>query len=108
VVAADSNTEAQEQFQRIRRHRVTRFLARDRKFTDEEADLVLDSPQGRQIAGMLQYTAVGTPEVVKDYLDGFARHADADELIVAHQADEVASRLRSAQLLAEVAGLVSA
>ncbi|MFD1213364.1 LLM class flavin-dependent oxidoreductase [Arthrobacter sp. GCM10027362] len=108
VVAADSNEEAQEQFRAIRRHRVARFLVPDRPLTDEEADLLLDTPQGRQIAGMLQYTAMGTPEAVNEYLDAFAAHAGADELIVAHQAMEATARLRSAQLLAEVAGLVSA
>jgi luciferase family oxidoreductase group 1 len=108
VVAADSNEEAQAQFRAIRRHRVARFLVPDRALTDEEADMLLDSPQGRQIAGMLQYSAVGTPAAVKDYLDKFAAHAGADELIVAHQATEAAQRLRSATLLAEVAGLVNA
>lgn len=108
VVAADSNEEAQAQFQRTRRHRVASFLLGDRPFTDEEADLLLDSPQGRQIASMLQYTAVGTPEAVKEYLDGFAAHAGADELIVAHQATQADERLRSAALVAEVSGLVSA
>jgi len=108
VVAADSNEQAQAQFRAIRRHRVARFLVPDRALTDEEADMLLDSPQGRQIAGMLQYSAVGTPAAVKDYLDKFAAHAGADELIVAHQATEAAQRLRSAALLAEVAGLVDA
>ncbi|MCG2621078.1 LLM class flavin-dependent oxidoreductase [Arthrobacter sp. I2-34] len=108
VVAADSNEEAQEQFRTVRRHRVARFLVKDRVLTDEEADLLLDSPQGRQIVGMLQYSAVGTPAAVKEYLDGFAAHAGADELIVAHQATEVGQRLRSAELVAEVAGLVNA
>jgi len=108
VVAADSNEEAQAQFQAIRRHRVARFLVQNRTLTDEEADMLLDSPQGRQIAGMLQYSAVGTPAAVKEYLGSFAAHAGADELIVAHQATDTAQRLRSAALLAEVAGLVNA
>ena len=41
-----------------------------------------------------------------DYLDGFGRHADADELIVAHQSTGTDARLRSVELLAEVAGLL--
>jgi hypothetical protein len=40
-----------------------------------------------------------------EYLDGFTKHADADELIVAHQSPRVEDRLRSVELLAEVAGL---
>ena len=31
---------------------------------------------------MMQYTAVGEPDAVKRYLDDFARHTGADELIV--------------------------
>jgi hypothetical protein len=35
---------------------------------------------------MLTYAAVGTPAQVSDYLDGFIRQTEADELIVVHQA----------------------
>jgi alkanesulfonate monooxygenase SsuD/methylene tetrahydromethanopterin reductase-like flavin-dependent oxidoreductase (luciferase family) len=54
---------------------------------------------------MMTYSAVGTPDAVLDYLDGFAKHSDADELIVAHQNTGTDARLRSVELLAEVAGL---
>ena len=57
---------------------------------------------------MLTYTATGTPDAVKTYLDEFRAHADADELIVAHQGDSAAARLRSLELVAETAGLVAA
>jgi alkanesulfonate monooxygenase SsuD/methylene tetrahydromethanopterin reductase-like flavin-dependent oxidoreductase (luciferase family) len=50
---------------------------------------------------MLTYTAVGTQRQVQDYLDGFLRHTDADELMVAHQAPTVEGRLRSVALLGE-------
>ncbi len=53
---------------------------------------------------MMQYTAVGTRAEVKEYADGFAKHADADELIVAHGA--TIAKSRSAELLAEGCGLV--
>jgi hypothetical protein len=35
-------------------------------------------------------------------------HADADELMVVHHADTVATRLRSLELLAEAMGLAAA
>jgi alkanesulfonate monooxygenase SsuD/methylene tetrahydromethanopterin reductase-like flavin-dependent oxidoreductase (luciferase family) len=54
---------------------------------------------------MMAYSAVGTPDVVMDYLEEFGRHADADELIVAHQSNATDARLRSVELLADVAGL---
>ena len=50
---------------------------------------------------MLTYTALGTPDDVRDYLDDFRKLADADELIVAHQSPTVEARLRSVELLAE-------
>jgi len=108
VVAADTEAEAHEQHRTITRRRVGLFLGRGRTFTDEEADALLSSPQGRHVQEMMRYSAVGAPEQVAAYLEAFTEHADADELIVAHQAPSVAGRLRSTQLLAEAAGLVQA
>ncbi len=106
VVAADTAAEAQETLRASMRARVSLFFGGGRTFTDDEADMILDSPQGQHVSQMMTYSAVGTPDVVLDYLDGFAKHADADELIVAHQSNTTAGRLRSLELLAEVAGLV--
>ncbi|HEY8295135.1 MAG TPA: alkane 1-monooxygenase, partial [Micrococcaceae bacterium] len=89
-----------------KRARVSLFLGGGKIFTDDEADLVLESPQGQHMAQMVKYSAVGTPEMVIEYVEEFARHADADELIVAHQSQGIAARLRSVELLAEAAGLV--
>jgi luciferase family oxidoreductase group 1 len=108
VIAADSAAEAQELFQAVKRARVSLFFGGGREFTDDEADMILDSPQGQHVAQMVKYSAVGTPEMVREYLDEFTAHADADELIVAHQTTGIESRLRSVELLAHVAGLVNA
>ncbi|MCZ4078132.1 LLM class flavin-dependent oxidoreductase [Rhodococcus sp. H36-A4] len=105
VIAADTDEDAQRQFLATKRSRVSLLLGRGRKFTDEEADMLLDSPQGRQINQMTTYSAVGTPEVVREYLDGFARHANADELIVASGVVDRQSWLRSFELLADVSEL---
>ena len=43
-----------------------------------------------------------------DYLDAFAEHADADELMVCHASPTVDLRLRSVDLLADGVGLVAA
>jgi len=105
VIAADSASAAQEMFQATKRARVSLFFGNGRVFSDDEADMILDSPQGQHMAQMMKYSAVGTPDAVLDYLEEFTRHADADELIVAHQSAGVEDRLRSVELLAEVAGL---
>ncbi|NIL77270.1 MULTISPECIES: LLM class flavin-dependent oxidoreductase [Rhodococcus] len=107
VIAADTNDDAQRQFLATKRSRVSLLLGRGRTFTDEEADMLLDAPQGRQIMQMTKYSAVGTPDVVKDYLEKFAEHADADELIVASGVVERESWLRSYELLADVSNLAS-
>ncbi|AZG48791.1 LLM class flavin-dependent oxidoreductase [Gordonia insulae] len=83
AIADDDEAVAQEQLRKAKRHRVNALFGRGRKFTDEEADMILDMPQGRQIDSMMTYAGVGTPTQVIDYLDWFAGHAQADELIVA-------------------------
>ncbi|OUC87709.1 LLM class flavin-dependent oxidoreductase [Streptosporangium minutum] len=108
VMAADTTAEAQEQLLAARRTRVQLFFGKDRTFTPEEADMILQSPAGRQVLRMTTYTAVGTPAEVRDYLDRFTEHAQADELIVATQARDTEAWLRSYELLADVSGLVPA
>ncbi|MGP4019284.1 LLM class flavin-dependent oxidoreductase [Saccharopolyspora sp. 5N708] len=108
VIAADTTEYAEEQFEAAKRYRVTRMLSQGREFTPEETDAILDSPAGRQVLQMTRYTAVGTPAEVDDYLDRFAKQAQADELIVVSAATDRAAWLRSLELVAEVRGLKSA
>jgi luciferase family oxidoreductase group 1 len=105
VIAADTAEEAQEQFLAAKRLRVSRFLGRGRTFTPEEADMILESPAGQQLLQMAKYSAVGDPGEVKDYVDRFAEHANADELIVVFSAPDRKAWLRSAELLAQAYGL---
>ena len=70
VIAADSAAEAQAMFQATKRARVSLFFGSGRVFTDDEADMILDSPQGQHMAQMMKYSAVGTPDAVIEYLDG--------------------------------------
>ncbi|MEU5859976.1 MULTISPECIES: LLM class flavin-dependent oxidoreductase [unclassified Nonomuraea] len=108
VIAADTGEEAQEQLLTAKRYRVSRFLGRGRTFTPEEADMVLESAAGQQILRMMQYSAVGTPAEVEDYLTRFAAHAQADELIVVSSAPDRKAWLRSIELLAAAHGLAGA
>ena len=104
VIAADTVDEAEEQLQITRRSRVRLLFGRGgRTFTDEEADLVIASPQGRAVEEMMTYTAAGTADHVVDQVEAFAKHADADEVMVAHQGPTLAHRLRSVELLATAA-----
>jgi len=105
VIAADTTAEAEQQLRVALRRRVSLMLGRGQRFTDEQADILLDTPAGQQIRQMTTYTALGTPDEVKDYLEGLVTHADADELIVAGQSPTAPQRLRSFELLAEAVGL---
>jgi luciferase family oxidoreductase group 1 len=100
VIAADTDDVAAEQLHRAKRARVRALARPGRHLSDADVDGVLASPEGRQIEDMLRYAAVGRPAEVRDYLEGFARDADADELIVALQSPDSAARIRSAELLA--------
>jgi luciferase family oxidoreductase group 1 len=99
VLAADTEDEAQQLFQRVRRARVGIILGRDRTYTDDEADAILASPNGRAVDQMLRHSAVGTPDDVERELAAFAQFADADELMIVHAAPSIEARLRSVELV---------
>jgi luciferase family oxidoreductase group 1 len=102
VIASDTEADAREQLLTTRRLRATGiFGSRGREYTDADADLLLEHGAAAQVDQMLTYSAVGTPSEVRETVQRFAKHADADELIVAHQSPTPAARLRSVELLAE-------
>ena len=101
VLAADTTAQAREQLQTSRRVRAAALFGRGRALTDEQADELLAQGAAQHVDQMLTYAAVGTPAEVGDYLEGFAKQADADELIVAHQSPTTEGRLRSVALTAE-------
>jgi luciferase family oxidoreductase group 1 len=100
VIAADTTAEAEQHFLAAKRLRATRFLARGKTLTPEEADIVLASPAGQQILQMTKYSAVGTAPEVKDYLDRFAKQAQADELIIVSAAPDRKAWIHTLDLLA--------
>jgi luciferase family oxidoreductase group 1 len=100
VIAADTVGEAQEQLRAVQRSRARVLLARGRSLSDEQADALIESPAGQRVMQMLTYAAVGTRDEVHAYVAEFARHADADELMVIHPAPSLEARLRSIELLA--------
>ncbi|GAY12278.1 LLM class flavin-dependent oxidoreductase [Pseudonocardia sp. N23] len=101
VIAADDAADADELLRIAKLDRVKRFLSRGgHDLTDEEAALAIDMPQGQQILDMMRYTAVGTPDVVEDYLTEFATRVGIDELIVTSPAVDRTAWYRSFELLA--------
>jgi luciferase family oxidoreductase group 1 len=107
VIASDSDDDAQAQLHVVMRARVKAMLGRGRTMSDEEAESLLAGVGGQQVAQMMTYAAVGTRAEVGDYVRAFVEHADADEVIVAHQSPLIEARLRSVELLAEALDLQS-
>lgn len=105
VIVAPTEREAAEELKHATRSRVAALLAPGRKLSDAELDSVMSSPGGRQVASMMRYTASGTPDTVKTYIDDFQQHANADELIVVPASRSVENRLQSLELLAQVSRL---
>jgi len=107
VIAADTTEDAERQRREVARRRVGRFLRVPRELTADEADEVLNSPQGHHIAQMMHYTAAGDPELVARYVRNFAIEANVDEVITVHPAPTIDERLRSVDLLADAFDPVS-
>ncbi len=101
VLAADDQADAERQQQELMRSRVALLLRPGTEYTDEQADALLRAPQAAHLHQMMTYSAVGTPDLVRDKVTEFAEQTGADELIIAHQGPTVEDRLRSTELLAE-------
>lgn len=100
VAAAETNDAAADLFERTKVSRVRQFLSRGRDtlLTEAEAISLMNTPAGMQILGMLKHTAVGDPETVNEQMNAFAKHADADELVLVHAAPTHEERLESIRL----------
>jgi luciferase family oxidoreductase group 1 len=102
AIAASDHQDAVHQFDTARRARVRSMISRGAaspEYSDEQIDAFLTTPNGQQLASMMKYSGVGTPDEVRDYLEEFAASIQADELIVVHQSLSIADRLRSVELL---------
>ncbi|MEX2550279.1 MAG: LLM class flavin-dependent oxidoreductase [Nitriliruptoraceae bacterium] len=108
VIASPTTAEANEEFERTVRRRVRLFYGRERPLSDDEVELLMDSPAGEQVRGMLRYHAVGRATEVAAGLADFAEHADADELIVASAAVDRRRALQTIEALAGAFGLSGA
>jgi alkanesulfonate monooxygenase SsuD/methylene tetrahydromethanopterin reductase-like flavin-dependent oxidoreductase (luciferase family) len=102
VIAADTDDDAQRQFQRRRRtFAKALFSPPGNRMTDEQAEELLISPRGAFLNLVFRYSAVGTADAVVRKLDEFAAATGADEIITAHHADHTSSRVHSIGLLAD-------
>ena len=106
VTAAATTEDAKRQQEVVHRRRVRSFVERQgTPLTDAQLDSVIHSFQGQQIIDMLRYTAVGTGDEVKEYLEWFKDHAKADELMISLQAASEEEQAASMEILADAWGL---
>jgi luciferase family oxidoreductase group 1 len=108
VIVAASSDEARDRFRDAKRRRVQLLFAEGRDLSDDELELLLDSPAGAQVEQMMRYSAVGTRDEVHRQLRRFADHADADELIVALADSDRALGLASLESLPITDGVLAA
>lgn len=102
VIVADTDDDAERQFQRRRRtFAKALFSAPGNRMSDEQAEELLASPRGAYLNRVFHYSAVGTAQSVVRTLDSFATETGADEIITAHHADRTESRVHSIGLLAD-------
>lgn len=101
VIAADTEEVAEREWQAAQRARIRMMLGRGRTLTDDEVEMLLHSPAGQQVLGMLECTAVGTGPTTAAWLHDFAARVQADELIVTTAAPDPAVRRRTLELLGE-------
>jgi len=106
VTASSSTEDAKRQKEIVHRQRVRAFVERQgTPLTDAQLDSVIHSFQGQQIIDMLRYTAVGTGDEVKEYLEWFKEHAKADELMISLQSASEEEQAASMEILADAWGL---
>ncbi|MFC7402178.1 LLM class flavin-dependent oxidoreductase [Citricoccus sp. GCM10030269] len=101
VIAADTEDEAHAQLELAQRHRIRQMLGRGRDLSEDDVTSLMHSPAGEQVLSMMKYTAVGTIETVRAYLDEFRERVNADELIITNTAPDLAARHRTLELLGE-------
>lgn len=101
VIVAETEERAQDMWERAKRARIRTMLGRGRKLSDEEVEQLVHSAPGQQILQMLEMTAVGTPDQVREWLDDFARRVNADELIITNMARSLDDRKQALQLISD-------
>ncbi|WP_293699314.1 LLM class flavin-dependent oxidoreductase [uncultured Agrococcus sp.] len=105
VTAAATNDDAARVHREVLRRRVRSFLLRGRpeaeSIGDDELDVLIESPQGRQIANMMRVSAVGDGDAVRAGLDRLQTETDADEIMLAFHGRNTEERLTSLRVTAD-------
>ena len=101
VIIADTQQRAEELWERAKRARIRSMLGRGRQLSDDDVEQLVHSVAGQQVLQMLEMTSVGTPAVVRGWLDDFVSRINANEVIVTNMAGPLEDRRRALQLISE-------
>lgn len=100
VIAHDDAAEAHEQLHRAENGWIKMMLGRNRSLSPDDVESLRDHPAGQQVLAMLSRTATGTKETVLGWLEEFADHVAADELMLVNLALDEEVQHRTLELLA--------
>ncbi len=105
VVAADTDAEARRLFTTIQQGFTNLRRGRPGPYQPpiDDIDTYWTDTERVQASHMLKYAVVGSPETVRAGLDAIVDQTDADELMVVSAIYDHDARLRSYEILAEVA-----
>lgn len=99
-IAADTREEAEAQKKIAMRERVRMIAGRQRSFTNDELDALIESGGADQILNMFRVLAVGVGDDVADYLTRFGAIARADEMMLTNYSPTTAQAARGLEIVA--------
>jgi luciferase family oxidoreductase group 1 len=107
VVAADTDEEARRLFTTVQQSFANLLRGSPGKLQPpiDDIETYWTPPEKHQASRMLQYSIVGSPDTVRRDLESFAALTKADELMVVTSIHDHAARIRSYELVADIAGL---
>jgi luciferase family oxidoreductase group 1 len=105
VVAADTDEEAQRLFTTVQQSFTNLLRGSPGKLQPPVNDIeeYWTPPEKRHASRMLEYSIVGSPETVRRGLESFVALTKADELMVVSSIYDHAARVRSYEIVAELA-----
>jgi luciferase family oxidoreductase group 1 len=108
VFAADTDDEARRLFTSVQRAFTDVLRGTPGPFRPplDDIDAYWSPPERDHVSRMLRHSVVGAPHTVRAGLEEFAALTGADELIVVSAIHDHAARVRSFEIVAEVAGQV--
>lgn len=106
VVAADTDEEARRLFTTVQQSFANLLRGRPGKLQPPIDDIeeYWTPPEKLQASRMLEHSIVGSPETVRRELESFVASTNADELMIVSGVYDQLARIRSYEIVAEIAG----